>query len=145
MEYNSEIYLVISVDLLIQKRNLGRERLKVGTGFLHLFLSFPTFEPSDGMFSCPLENVSSVHTFVVVQKHNVTFRHLDISHILHRNFVHLFQLFVTDESIVTEVHVRFVDLRSSVFKSFSSVTSNRNFHDKSSRMVLEISRRESQP
>mmetsp|Transcript_17640 Transcript_17640/g.38540 ORF Transcript_17640/g.38540 Transcript_17640/m.38540 type:complete len:227 (-) Transcript_17640:565-1245(-) len=95
--------------------------LPVRVRLLHFALSFPSLEPSNGVLSCPLEYVASVHALVVVQEHNVTLRHLDVANVFQGHVVHFLQLLVVDEAVVSKVHVGFVDLGSTVLESFGSV------------------------
>mmetsp|Transcript_15079 Transcript_15079/g.28369 ORF Transcript_15079/g.28369 Transcript_15079/m.28369 type:complete len:359 (+) Transcript_15079:649-1725(+) len=89
--------------------------------YLHLLLTFPTSKPSNTVLSCPIKDISSMHTLVIVQKNNVSLCHFHKLHILHGHLIHVLQIFIGNISIVTKEHIALINLTCSIFKPFRPI------------------------
>ena len=76
------------------------------------------------MLSRSIEDVATVHALVVVEEYNITLSHLYKFNILHGDLVQVLQLFIGQVTIISKEHVRFVDLRSTIFETLRSVAVN---------------------
>ena len=76
------------------------------------------------MLSRSIKDVATVHALVVVEEDNITLCHLYKFNILHGDLVQVLQLFIGQVTIISKEHVRFVDLRSTIFETLRSVAVN---------------------
>lgn len=85
------------------------------------FLPFPSLKPRHTVLSSSVEDISTMHAFVVIQQDYISLSHFDKLDILHGNFVHVFQILLGNIAIIAIEHVGLVDLRSTVLESLCAV------------------------
>mmetsp|Transcript_19967 Transcript_19967/g.43420 ORF Transcript_19967/g.43420 Transcript_19967/m.43420 type:complete len:356 (+) Transcript_19967:169-1236(+) len=73
------------------------------------------------MLSRSIEDISPMHAFVIVEQYHISLRHFHELHVLHRDLVHVFEICIANITIVAVKHIGLVDLRGTVFESFSAI------------------------